>query len=119
MADNNRNSHDRRCFPRVLAPIFYRSPRLFSSRRKVSDISIGGVRIYSDEYLKVGKCQEIEFFLPNNLSITATARVVWIEELPPDSVALYDVGLEFIDLPPHAANELGTVLEKIDSEEES
>jgi hypothetical protein len=86
------------------------------SRRKVSNISLGGVRIYSDEYLKVGKCQEIEFFLPNNRSITATAKVVWIEELQPGSAALYDVGLEFIDLPPHAAEELRTILDTEDAE---
>lgn len=110
MSDENRINQERRRFPRAMSPIFYRSPRLLSPKRKVSNISLGGVRIYSDERLEKGKRLEIEVFLPNGFSITAITRVVWIDELPPDSDALYDVGLEFIDLPPHATQELKTVL---------
>jgi len=94
----------------VMAPIFYRSPRLLSPKRRVSNISSGGVRIYSDEQFMVGKRLEIEFFLPKGFSVTAIARVIWIDELPPDSDSLYDVGLEFINLPPHAMKELEAVL---------
>lgn len=110
MSDKEPAIKDRRRFPRVMAPIFYRTPRFLSAKRRVSNISAGGVRIYSDERLKVGKRLEIEFFLPNGLSITAIARVVWIDELPPNSDSLYDVGLEFINLPPHATKELEAVL---------
>jgi hypothetical protein len=80
----------------------------------VSNISLGGVRIFSDEYIKVGKRLEIEFFLPNGFSVTALSKVVWIEEQRSDENGLYEVGLEFIEIQPHALQEL----EKVLSEEE-
>jgi hypothetical protein len=112
MKEEKKPQEERRRFRRVMAPIFYRAPRIFSPRHKITNISLGGVRIYSDEPLKVGKRLEIEFFLPENISVTAMARVVWIEELPAGASARYDVGLEFIDLPPHTVKELESVLEK-------
>jgi hypothetical protein len=111
MSNQEKRQAERRRFPRVMAPIFYRSPRIFSPKRKITNISLGGVRIYSDEPIEVGKRLEIEFFLPEDVSIIAIVRVVWIEKLPPDARAPYDVGLEFIDLPPHALKELESVLE--------
>jgi hypothetical protein len=107
---------ERRRFPRVTAPVFYRSPRLFSPKRKVSNISPAGVRIYSDEPLEEGKRLEIEFFLPSGYSVVAIMRVVWTKKLPPDSDGKYDVGLEFIHLPPVAVDELKSVLKKTSSE---
>jgi len=95
-----------------MAPIFYRTPRIFSRKRRIANISLGGVRIYSDEDLKVGKRLELEFFLPDGNSIRALARVVWTETLPSDADAVYDIGLEFIELSEVAMNELKKVLEK-------
>ena len=112
MSDKNALTKDRRRFPRVMAPIFYRSPRLLSAKRRVTNISSGGFRIFSDEKFKIGKRLEIEFFLPSGFSITAIAQVVWIDELPPNSDSLFDVGLEFINLPPHALKELEAVLKE-------
>ena len=110
MKDKQPMPEERRRFPRVMAPIFYRTPRIFSPKRRITNISSGGVRIYSDEQLKPGKRLEIEFFLPNGISIVAIARVVWIEELPAGAEARYDVGLEFLDLPPETIKELGGIL---------
>lgn len=42
----------------------------------------------------------------------ALARVVWTKELPEGSVGRYDVGLEFIYIPPVAVNELKSVLKQ-------
>lgn len=111
MADKQKENLDRRRFPRVMAPIFYRAPRLITLKRRVSNISIGGVRIYSDERFEVGKRMEVELFMPGDFSITATARVVWIDELPPDADARFDVGLQFMDLAPEAMEQLKAVLE--------
>ena len=47
----------------------------------------------------------------------AIARVVWIKALPPGSDALYDVGLDFINLPAKAMNELKFILEETSSTE--
>jgi hypothetical protein len=66
------------------------------------DISLGGVRIYTDEKLRVGELLKMEFFLPDVTPVTYTAEVVWIEPLPPGSPARYDVGLKFIQLEPAA-----------------
>lgn len=106
----NESGKERRQFPRVLAPIYYRSPRILTPKKRVSNVSLGGIRIYSDERLKVGKRIEIEIFLPNGFSVVAITRVVWINELPQDSEAQYDVGLEFIHLPVGAMEELKEVL---------
>jgi len=101
---------ERRRFPRITAPVFYRPPRIFSPKRRVTNISPAGVRIYSDKYFQEGKRMEIEFFLPNGYSVVGIARVVWIKELPPGSKAAYDVGLEFIHLPAMAVDEIKSVL---------
>jgi len=102
---------ERRKFPRIYAPIYFRSPRIFSAKRQVSNISLGGIRIFSDEHLKIGKKFEIEIFLPSGFSITALACVVWTKKLPSGSEAQFDVGLEFLDLPVGAMKELKTVLD--------
>ena len=116
MTSTRGTKKDRRRFPRVRAPVFYRSSRLFPPRQKVSNISPAGVRIFSDEHLEEGKRLEIEFFLPGGSSIVATARVIWTKELPPDSEGKYDVGLEFIHIPPLAVNELKSILKETSSE---
>lgn len=101
---------ERRRFPRVMAPVFYRAPRILTKKRRVSNISVAGVRIYSDEYLKEGERLELKFFLPSGLTFEAIARVAWIKELPPGSEVVYDVGLEFLDLSDKMVKELKGVL---------
>jgi len=75
-------------------------------------MSLGGVRIDCDENLDIGQMLELEFFLPNGISIEASAKVVWIKKLPPGSEALYDVGMEFKKLSEVALLELDTILNK-------
>jgi len=79
--------------------------------RRVSNLSLGGVRIYSDERLDIGQELELEFFLPNGVVVKASARVVWSKELPPGSQGVYDVGLEFLALSKRARKELSHILE--------
>ncbi len=81
-----------------------------TKRQRVSNISRGGVRIYSDERLEVGQELNIEFFLPAGTSIEARARVIWFRELPPGEPGVFDVGLEFLALSKKARKELTTVL---------
>lgn len=85
---------------------------MLSPRRRVSDISPAGVKIFSDEYLKVGRRLEIEVFLPSGLSVEAVVRVVWINECAPEFDSNYDIGLEFLQLIPSVAmDQLETVLQ--------
>lgn len=101
---------ERRRFPRVMGPVFFRAPRISAKRRSVSNLSLGGVRIYCDERVDIGQSLELEFFLPNGTTVEVMARVVWVKKLPAESEALYDVGLEFMDLSENVVEELRTVL---------
>jgi hypothetical protein len=75
-------------------------------------LGLGGVRIYSNRYVKKGKQMDIQLCFPEGNSISATVRVVWLKVLPEGSDAAFDVGLEFINLPPSAIEELKGVLEE-------
>jgi hypothetical protein len=74
------------------------------------DISLGGVRIFSDDRLRIGELLKMEFFLPDVEPVTYTAEVVWIVPLPTGSPARFDVGLKFIQLDPGAITLLMGVL---------
>jgi hypothetical protein len=84
--------------------------QFLARQREPVDISLGGVRIFSDEAMKVGELLKMEFFLPDVPPVTYTAEVVWIEPLPADAPARYDVGLKFIQLEPDALRFLLQVL---------
>lgn len=101
---------DRRRFPRLSSRVYYRIGKSQSLRQRVSNISLGGLRIYNDERLDIGEEVELELHFPNGYSGKGSARVVWIKELPPDSGASYDVGLEFLEFPDEAIKELTDAL---------
>jgi len=107
----------RRRFPRLKTPVFYRPLITSEKKRRASDLSLGGVRIYSNKPVKEKQLLEIELFLPNGKAITAVARIVWIKALPPGSSALYDMGLEFISLSPEALRELKSILNETSCDE--
>lgn len=79
-------------------------------QREPVDISLGGVRIFSDDELKVGTLLKMEFFLPDVDPVTYTAEVVWTEALEEGAPARFDVGLKFIQLDPEALKLLARVL---------
>lgn len=110
MMETNTESNRRR-YPRFKAPILYRVAPIFSSRKPLTNIGLGGIRIYSDEEFKIGKRFEVELFLPDKTSMTCTARVAWLKSLPEGAVAKYDVGLEFLDMPDDVLNRLEKVLD--------
>jgi hypothetical protein len=107
----NKPKIEKRLFPRVMLPVFYRTPRIQTSKQSVSNLSLGGVRIYSDERLHVGQALELEFFFPNGSTMRAIAKVVWTKELPPTMGAIYDVGMEFIRLSEKARKDLEDILQ--------
>jgi hypothetical protein len=86
-------------------------------QRQAVDISLGGVRIFSDEPMKVGELLKMEFFLPDAKPITYTAEVVWIEPLPQGSSARFDIGLKFLQLEPAALSMLVSVLGPLEGEQ--
>ena len=99
MREDDNSNKNRRQFSRYSPRVYYRVGKSQSLRQRVSDISIGGVRIYSDTRWDIGEEVALELFFPDGDSGEVKARVVWIKELAPDTGASYDVGLEFVDLP--------------------
>lgn len=102
---------DRRHYPRLNAHVFWRSPGLSGPRRPVKDVSLGGMRIYSDESIPVGTRLELELLLPGEAeTLELLARVVWVELLPGGQPARCDVAVEFLDVPEQARGRLVSVL---------
>ncbi|HXX68747.1 MAG TPA: PilZ domain-containing protein [Polyangiaceae bacterium] len=104
---------DRRRYRRLRVPLYCRPAgvHFLARQREPVDISLGGVRIFSDEPMRVGELLKMEFFLPDVAPVTYTGEVVWIEELTGESApARYDVGLKFIQLEPDALKLLLQVL---------
>jgi len=84
---------------------------------QAANISLAGVRIYSNKPLKKGQALEIELLLPSGNSMKAIVRVVWVSAMPPGSEALYDVGLEFLNIADDVIPKLQFVLEDSSSKE--
>jgi len=99
---------DRRQYRRLDAPLYWRVGGLRSAWKPV-DVSFGGIRMYSDDPFEVGTRIELELLVPGE-AIEFHARVVWIESLPAGGPALYDVGLEFLELSDGAKQHLGALL---------
>jgi hypothetical protein len=105
-------STERRKYRRIQAPVYCRPAglKLFTRQQEEAvDVSMGGVRIYSDLELKVGEMMKLELFLRDVPPVTYTAEVVWIEPLA-GGPARFDVGLKFVELEPSAVELLMKVL---------
>lgn len=106
---------ERRRFPRLSVPVYYRPARLFGPRSPARDLSLGGVRILTDDSLAVGKRLEIELFLPDGGSLTVDVRVAWVRPLN-DDFAQYEAGLEFLAMDPAQAKLLERCVMDVRSE---
>jgi c-di-GMP-binding flagellar brake protein YcgR len=91
---------NRRRYPRIAAAVFYRpaGPTLLHHQRATIDVSLGGMRVYTDDEMAVGTRLDIELILDDQKTARCWARIAWIEKLPPDAGAAFDLGLEFIDM---------------------
>ena len=103
---------ERSAYPRVRAPVYFtRTVLRFLARRRRIDPGLGGLRVYTDEKMKVGTRLEIEVFLQDETSVACTTEVVWVEKLPAGAAALHDVGLRILAIHPHDRERLSKVLE--------
>jgi PilZ domain-containing protein len=91
---------DRRRYPRMAAPVYYRpaGPAFLHHRRSTINVGLGGMRVYSDEEMTVGERVELELLLSEATAARCWARVAWIEKLEPSDGAKFDIGLEFTDM---------------------
>ncbi len=118
MADKIPDSQEeRRRYPRLVVPIMYRRTVKEGPAHPTKNFSLGGVRVNSNVYLKEGKNIEVELLLPDEESIVAIVRVVWTKVLPEGSDAVFDVALEFLDLPDGAVDKIKTVLDQSSDDE--
>ncbi len=110
---------DRRQDRRIRAAVYCRpaGTEVDSRRRQAVDVSLGGIRIYSDDPLQLGELFKMEFFVPDTPPVTYTAEVVWIEPLEEGAPARFDVGLRFVQLEPAAMALLMRVLGPLEGEE--
>lgn len=92
-------SPDRRRYRRLRAPILIRpvSALAYRAKQRVNDISLGGLRAYSDDEQKPGTRLELELFFADETSATVLGEVVWVTPLAEGAPARFDVGLRFVD----------------------
>lgn len=103
---------ERRRYRRLQVPVYCRAAGIITRRHPI-DMSLGGVRIYSDQPFRKGERLTLEMMTADALT-PFTAEVVWIEKLPPGSPATYDVGLRFHDVDPGQAAILDKILGQSD-----
>ena len=100
---------DRRRYRRLNAPVYWRVSGLRSAFKPV-DVSLGGMRMYSDDAFEIGARFELEVLVRDEGPVEFDVRVVWLEVLPAGAPARYDVGLEFLELSDAARHHLGVLL---------
>jgi hypothetical protein len=64
--------------------------------RRVNDISLGGLRTYSDDPVMVGQRQEIELLFQDGGSATMLVEVAWVETMPEGGPARFECGLRIV-----------------------
>ncbi|NEO37797.1 MAG: PilZ domain-containing protein [Moorea sp. SIOASIH] len=99
---NASSMREKRRSPRQQTSISYRLAGLFSARQPVVNISRGGCSIYSEKAIPVGQVIKIQFFLPQNHTVTATVKVMWCKESKGNSLANYRAGLQFATVSPES-----------------
>jgi len=118
MTEENESYTKRRLFPRFKVESYFRPSHPFGQKRQILDIGLGGMRVYGNKPLRLGKEMDIKLFLPNGKIIDVRVRIAWVNALPPGSEAPYDIGYEFIELSPETHQEIKSMLEDAPSVEE-
>ena len=111
MTETNELDLKKRRYPRLNVPVLYKNTKIIGQKHKAPNISLGGMRIYSNSYYQKGQSVNIELSLPSGQTAIALTRVAWIDSYTKDSNALYDIGLKFIHIPPNVLRELKFELE--------
>jgi Tfp pilus assembly protein PilZ len=104
---------DRRRYPRARVDIAVRplGPLARALPRRVTDLSLGGLRAYADERFQVGERVELELLFATGDPATLIAEVVWVEDLPAGAPARHDVGMHFVEVGSHDLARITAVLE--------
>lgn len=109
---------ERRRYKRLNAPMYCRplgrsiSGSQETPRLAIEDISLGGVRVYSDDRHAPGDRLELELWLPDGESITLDTIVVWVDALAGQEPARFEIGLKFVDVNKRDLERLEAVLKE-------
>jgi c-di-GMP-binding flagellar brake protein YcgR len=106
---------ERRQFKRLHAPVLCRplgANLVSQDRRSVQDISLGGVRVFTDDQHKIGEHLELELFLPDGNTMTLDTMIVWIDPQPSGAAAKFEVGLRFVEVTKEDLERLGSVVKE-------
>jgi c-di-GMP-binding flagellar brake protein YcgR len=111
--------NERRKYKRLNAPMYCRplgraiAGAQETARLDVQDISLGGVRVYTDDRHSPGDRLELELWLPDGESVTLDTTVRWVDALENQSPARFEVGLEFVDVAKADLERLEAVLKDV------
>jgi c-di-GMP-binding flagellar brake protein YcgR len=81
-------------------------------RQAPHDVSLGGMRVDTSEYLEPGQRLDVEILLPDQWLVISAAEVVWINRPDTDreNGKHYQMGLRFVDMAVGDRRHLATVL---------
>ena len=104
---------DRRRFRRARAPILVRPVSALARAvpRRVNDVSVGGLRAWSDTSHTPGTRLELELLFPDGTSATVLGEVVWVDPVPFGAPARFDLGIQFVDAMPGDLERIARVLQ--------
>jgi c-di-GMP-binding flagellar brake protein YcgR len=102
---------ERRRHRRVKAAVLYRRAGRGSiySRRQPEDVSLGGMRIKSADYVEPGSRMDVELLLPDQWLVICPAEVRWVQGAGAGEEE-YMVGLQFLDMAPQDRKHLAPLL---------
>ena len=84
--------------------------QFFSRQTNLVDVSLGGLRICTDERLHVGAFLWLDLSCSQSPPVTCDVEVVWVDALGKGAPARFDAGLRFVYLAPSALKLLLQVL---------
>jgi Tfp pilus assembly protein PilZ len=81
-------------------------------QRNAQDISLGGMRVFSDETFTVGDRLDLEVFLPDGAAVRVWVLVVWVTKLESGAESKFEVGMQFTDIGEADVQRLASVLSR-------
>jgi hypothetical protein len=106
-------SPNRTGFPRLQAPVYFRTARLRAARKRMVEWGPRGLRVYSDDCIKAGTRLDIDILDEHGETMNCLVRVVWCDNLGDNAPARFDLGLEVLNVDPLCAQRLSETLGRL------
>ncbi len=100
LTPSNKSNQGRRFYSRVQAPIDYQIEGT-AFRQRVLDISLSGLRVYSEKRLWPGQLLNVTLFFADHAYPYST-KIAWCSPLLPGAARRYEAGLQFVNMTPEA-----------------